>query len=112
MTVLIVSALGTFFANDHEKCQEFNFEIEDKCIDGNSVKVTIKNNGASRINFKSNQENKLYSIFPNNQDILDFSAQRGDIDIIPYFEDTQKEQYDCKGKTETIVVERLMKCSK
>jgi hypothetical protein len=113
MTIVIVSVLGSFFKNDHKNCLNYEFEIKDKCIDGNSLKITIENTGNTIVNFQGSEYGNKFQLMPKESEVFGFSFRDKDnfIQVMPYFEDLQGEEFICRGKTVKVDLRRLIKCS-
>mgnify|MGYP006305192333 CR=1 FL=1 len=112
MTILIISVLGPFFKNDHRECQYYDFEITNKCLNGNNIEVKIENVGNSKINFKSDNENsRTYELMSEKSSVMEFRARdKSKVSIIPFFEDLKGKKFECEGKAEKVDVGRLIKC--
>jgi hypothetical protein len=111
MTILILSVLSPFFKNDPQDCKLIEFEVKNKCKDGRGISFVIDNLGNKKLLFKINGETSDKYLIPSHEDRkISYIWQEGNIEILPYFEDIQGNQYECNGKLTTIVPERLIKC--
>lgn len=109
MTLLIMTAFSPIFTNDHEKCQNFDYQIISKKKADNGAKINIKNTGNSKIYFEFNGEKKdEYFITPDEKKEFTIHTQEKEIEIVPIYIDLNQNIYECNGKSSTIKLSTLI----
>lgn len=110
MAVLIVSVLSPFFKVDHKNCLDYDFEIVEKCLDGDNIKFKVKNNVEKMLYFNVSGE-KVLELNPKETNNFMYPSNEGNINIIPFFYGTiDKKVYECSGSRKTINPGRILKC--
>ncbi len=108
---MIISVLNPFFTNDPLACQDLDFELIKKCLDGNSLQVSANNKGNTKLNFKSDDSfTKKFEVVIGGETKMSFPVNGDVVKVIPFIR-TGTSENDCKGKTEEVSIGRLMKCS-
>ena len=109
MTILFLTLFNSVFKNDHIKCQDINYKIIKSEKTDSGLKITLKNDMNVGINFDIQSDSVKRILLPK-LSVETFSVKTDDkVDIIPiYITSIGKEEFSCRGKTQSINLDSLM----